>query len=43
MGVALLMVGALGWPTTTVDMGFWRPVVGELSLAEETQDGEEKQ
>lgn len=36
MGVEVLMVGALGWPTPTEDMGFWRPVLGELSLAGET-------
>lgn len=35
MGVEVLMVGALGWPTPTEDMGFWRPVLGELSLAVE--------
>ena len=38
MGVEVLMVGALGWPTPTEDMGFWRPVLGELSLAGE-RDG----
>lgn len=35
IGVEVLMVGALGWPTPTEDMGFWRPVLGELSLAVE--------
>lgn len=35
MGVEVLMVGALGWPTPTEDMGFWRPALGELSLAGE--------
>lgn len=38
MGAEVLMVGALGWPTPTEDMGFWRPVLGELSMAGE-RDG----
>lgn len=38
MGVEVLMVGALGWPTPTEDMAFWRPVLGELSMAAE-RDG----
>lgn len=40
MGVELLMVGAVGWPTA--DMGFWRPAVGELSLAAESRDKKNK-
>lgn len=38
IGVEVLMVGALGWPTPTEDMGFWRPVLGELSLAGERDE-----
>jgi len=35
IGVGGLMLGALGWPTPTEDMGFWRPAFGELSMAGE--------
>lgn len=35
IGAEVLMVGALGWPMPTVDIGFWRPVFGEFNIAEE--------
>lgn len=35
MGAEVLIVGALGWPAPTEDKGFWRPALGELSMAEE--------
>lgn len=43
MGVEVLMVGALGWPTPTEDMGFWRPALGEPSLAERRERERERQ
>lgn len=42
MGVEVLIVGALGWPAPTEDIGFWRPVLGELSMAGEREEERER-